>query len=131
MKVKIPYIYLGISYCIILLLSVNILTRKPVCERIHIDEIDRTKNVVSNEEMAIKIVELYENWSEKYKNHEGNNGSNASMEMPYEIEVIYDEQQYEWIVQFQAIVPDGHSILDGYYDIGVRRDNGMLSSIPR
>lgn len=124
MRTKIIYIYLGISYCIILFLSINLIIRKPICDRIHIDDIDRTKDVISDQEMAIKIVELYESWSEKYKNHESNG-------IQYEIEVIYDEQQYEWIVMFQVIVPEGHTVLDGYYDIGVRRDNGMLSQIPR
>lgn len=115
---------LGISWLVILLLSINIFTRDPVCERRHLDEIDKSKDVISSEEMAKKIVEIYERNCEEYKNYE-------SAKAQYAVNVIYFEQQYEWVVQFQAIVPEGQFILDGFYDVGVRRDTGMLSQIPR
>ncbi len=124
MCTEILSICLTVSCVVILFLSQYICKREPVCERIHLDEIDESKDIISSEEMARKIVEIYERNCEEYKNR-------GSDESQYDVNVIYFEQQYEWVVQFQAIAPEGYFVLDGYYDIGVRRDNGMLSQIPR
>lgn len=45
-KLKIIYVGLGISIFMIIFLSVKIDTRKPVCERPHVDDIDKSASCI-------------------------------------------------------------------------------------
>lgn len=123
MKTKILSVCLGITFLINLSLGINIAIRKPVCERVHLDDIDRSKNIITNEEMAKDIVELYIKKQEEYKDYEE--------DLTYEIECFFSEQNYEWVVGYTAIPPEGVYILDGEFAIRVRKDTGMLTQIPR
>lgn len=115
-KLKIIYVGLGISIIMIAFLSVKIDTRKPVCERIHVDDIDRTKDLVPDEEMAKKIVDLY---------HDAMNSPETD-KYDYNVSVYFEEERYVWIVWYDIIIPEGVYLFDGGYGGMVRRDNGMF-----
>lgn len=129
MKIKVLYGSFCVSVCTIIVLSLYIVNREPICERLHLDEIDRTKNIVSDEEMAKDIAELYIRGREKKENYEGEDI--RSLEVTYNVEVIFNEKDYEWIVGYTTIPPEGHYILDGEFAIRIRRDNGMVDPISR
>lgn len=102
-KLKIIYVGLGISIIIIAFLSVKIDTRKPVCERTHVDDIDRTKDLVPDEEMAKKIVDLY---------HDAMNSPETD-KYDYNVSVYFEEERYVWIVWYDIIIPEGVYLFDG------------------
>lgn len=117
MKTKILYCSLCISIIVIVILCQCIETREPVCMRVHVEDIDRTKDIVPNEEIAKKIVELY------FTKKEGGEDSPYN----YNIQVKYDEEKYEWIIGYFIIQSEEHWVLDGDISFGVRRDNGMVT----
>ena len=123
MKTKILSACLGITFLINFSLGINIAIRKPVCERVHLDDIDRSKNIITSEEMAKDIAELYIKKQEEYKNYEE--------DFTYEIECFFDEEKYKWWICYTTIPPEGIYLLDGEFAIGVRKDTGMLTNIPR
>lgn len=108
----------------ILLLSLNLLLYKPVCERMHFDNADRTKNVISNEEIAQKIVEIH-----LYCEDAGI--LRLYEELDYDVDVTYDEQNYEWIVHFSVKGEEGYPVVDSGRTIWIRRDNGRITNVSR
>lgn len=126
MKEKVLFLCLGISFIIIFLLGVNIIVRTPVCNRMHLDDIDRKKDVVSDEKMALEIAELYISERENYMNKVVRTNY-VEDECEYDVEVTFNEQNYEWMVAYKVIQPGGSSfVLDGEFAVRIRRDNGML-----
>ena len=125
MKIKILSVCLGITFLINFSLGINIVIRKPVCERVHLDDINRSKSIITNEKMAKDIVELYIRKKEEYKNYENKLG------LTYEVECFFDEEKYKWWICYTTIPPEGIYLLDGEFAIGVRKDTGMLTNIPR
>lgn len=115
-KLKIIYVGLGISIIMIVFLSVKIYTRKPVCERTHVDDIDRTKDLVPDAEMAKKIVDLYHDAMKRQETDK----------YDYNVKVYFEEEKYVWIVWYDIIIPEGVYLFDGGYGGWVRRDNGMF-----
>ena len=119
MKTKILSACLGITFLINFSLGINIAIRKPVCERVHLDDIDRSKNIITSEEMAKDIAELY---IKKQENNENR------LALTYEVVSFFDEQEYVWVVGYTAIPPEGIYIVDGEFAVRVRKDTGMLDS---
>lgn len=117
-------IYLSISLLLIFLLMLNIYTRKPECNRVHSEYINRNKDVILNEEMAVKIVELY-----LYREDAGILELHRDFE--YDVQVSFDDQKYEWIVRFNAILPNHKILLDGNRTIWIRRDTGIITDFHR
>lgn len=117
-------IYLSISLLIIFLLILNIYTRKPECNRVHSEYINRNKDVIFNEEMAVKIVELY-----LYREDAGI--LELLRDFEYDVQVSFDDQKYEWIVHFNAILPNHKILLDGSRTIWIRRDTGIITDFHR
>lgn len=109
---------------IILLLILNLFFNKPVCERSHFDNADRTMNVIANEEMAQKIVEIH-----LYREDAGI--LRLYEELDYDVDVTFDEQNYEWIVHFSAKMPDGYFAVDSGRTVWLRRDNGRVTNVSR
>ena len=122
MKTKILSACLGITFLINFSLGINIAIRKPVCERVHLDDINRSKSIITNEKMAKDIVELYIRKKEEYKNYENR------LALTYEVVSFFDEQEYVWVVGYTAIPPEGIYIVDGEFAVRVRKDTGMLDS---
>ena len=122
MKTKILSACLGITFLINFSLGINIAIRKPACERVHLDDINRSKSIITNEKMAKDIVELYIRKKEEYKNYENRLG------LTYEVVSFFDEQEYVWVVGYTAIPPEGIYIVDGEFAVRVRKDTGMLDS---
>ena len=118
MKRKILYICLAILMLIDGALVNYILEREPVCDRTHLSDVDRTKDIVPDEETAIRIAEA--NLKTKIS------GWNSHGDIDYQIEVIYDEPSYEWIVIYEVAPPEGKFVLDGTKVLGVRRDYGHV-----
>lgn len=116
--------YLGISFFIIFLLIFNIYTRKPVCNRVHGEYIHKNKDVILNEEMAVKIVELY-----LYREDAGI--LELHRDFDYDVKVSFDDQKYEWIVHFTAILPNHKILLDGSRTIWIRKDTGIITDFHR
>lgn len=120
LKGKVLYAWLIVSLTIIAFLGTYIVKREPICERIHLDDIDRNRNVVFDEEMAKRIAEAYIDsfdeplgWDEDFV---------------YDVKVTFDEVNYEWIVEYLPQAPKGKMVVDGGKTARIRRDNGILSS---
>ena len=113
MNMKFLYACLGVSVFMNIFLGVYTLVNPPVCERIHIDVIDRTKDYYEKEEaarLAAASFGLEEGWETK------ENGV-------YDVEVEENPETYEWIVIFTPKNPE-----DGVETrIGVRRDIGIIT----
>ena len=92
--------------------------------RIHFVDADRSKNAIANAETAQKIVEFY-----LYSEEAGI--LRLYEEFDYDVEVTYDEQNYEWIVHFSARLQDGRYVLDGSRTVWIRRDNGRITNVSR
>lgn len=118
MKRKILYICLGIMMLIDGALGMYILEREPVCDRTHWSDVDRTKDIVPDEETGRRIAEAsFKREKSAWGYHE---------ELDYQVEVTYDELSYEWIVTYDVVPPEGGFVLDGRRIFGVRRDNGYV-----
>lgn len=109
---------------IILLLILNLFLHKPVCERMHFDDADRSKNVIANAEIAQKFVEIH-----LYREDAGI--LRLYEELDYNVDVTYDDQNYEWIVHFSVEPPDGGFVIDGGRTIWIRRDDGRVTNVSR
>ena len=118
MKMKVLYICLGISLFINLALGNYIVKWEPVCEKVHLDDIDRTKDIVPNEKTAIKIADAviesddYWSWEE---------------DITYDVHATFDEYRYEWFVNYHPVIEEGAYWLDGGKNVRIRRDNGMVA----
>lgn len=115
-------IFLILTACSVLLnIALGTYIRKPNCEHVHLDEIDRSKDVIPNENTAEKIAEIF------MKSQEGALAWGEGIE--YGVDVSYDDQNYEWIVYYDANanVEDGYMILDADKKIWIRRDYGIIT----
>lgn len=117
-------IFLFLTLCSVLLniaLGIYLDMREPKCEHIHLDEIERTKNVIPNEKVAEKIAEIFMN------SQEGKLAWGHGIE--YGVDVTYDDQNYEWVVYYDANanVEEGLMILDANKKIWIRRDYGIVT----
>ena len=115
MKRKIIHICLLASFFINVILGSYIVIYNPICEREHLDVVYRSYNWVSNEEMAQELAEaclgLEDDWE-------------LQDNPKYEVEVIFCDSRYEWIVVF---IPRGTE--KGEMKIvGVRRDHGTITN---
>lgn len=72
----------------------------------HLDDIDRKKDVVSDEKMALEIAELYISERENYMNQVVRTNY-VEDECEYDVEVTFNEQNYEWMVAYKVIQPGG------------------------
>ena len=118
MKRKILYICLGILMLIDGALVNYILEREPVCDRAHLSDVDRTRDIVPDAETAIRIAEA--NLKMKIS------GWGSHEDIDYQVEVTYDEPSYEWIVTYEVVPPEGGVVLDGKKVLGIRRDYGHV-----
>lgn len=118
MKRKILYICLSASIFINALLVIHIINMKPSCEHIHYSDIDRTKDIVPDEETARRIAETVLRMR-KY-------AFRLKEEHTYYTEITYNEAGHEWIVNFSLNAPGEYRFLDGGIIVGVRRDNGVV-----
>lgn len=90
-------ILLILTLCSVLMniaLGMELCTRKPNCEHVHLDEIDRTKDVVPNEKVAEQIAEIF------IRSQEDHLTWGRGIE--YGVEVTYDESRYEWMIHYDA-----------------------------
>ncbi len=117
MKNKILFVCLSISILINALLVIHIINMEPPCEHIHYDDIDRTKDIVSDEETARRMAEAVLRMEKS---------AWGLKEDFYYTEIFYNEAGHEWIVYFDLNPPGEVSILDAERIAGVRRDNGMV-----
>lgn len=123
MKSKIPAICLGTSLVLNIGLAGFLIQRGPSCEYTHLNEIDRTKDVIPNEETARKMAEVY--LDDFFYFHK-------DMELPYDAEITFDEAKYEWTVLFYLKEPeDGGMWLDGSWFVKMRRDYGIATDFGR
>lgn len=113
-------IYLIISVFTILFLGVCLETREPKCEREHLDDIDRTKDVIPDAETAKRLVEIF-----FYREDAGIMRMYEHIE--YNVDVDFDEQKYQWIVSFMP----KKLILDANGTAWVSRDKGVIMDISR
>ena len=115
---KFKFLFCGwvLSIFIIIVLCAYIVNREPVCERVHLDEIDRSKELIPDEETAIKIADTIISadkeveWNEKFT---------------YEVRVSFDEETYEWLVMYAPTIP-GKVVFDGGKYIWIRKDSGQI-----
>ena len=117
METKILYACIGISVIAGLFLGFYIMIYKPACERHHVDEIYRDMrsiDEVNSEEGAAEIAAACLNIAYDYE----------SQETPdYDVEVIFNELSYEWIVIFTPKDPEQ----DGTKMAAIRRDFGTVN----
>ncbi len=113
MRIKILYVCFILSFFINVALSIFLLNRKPVCGHVHIDDIDRTKDVIPDGETAIKLAKEKLLYEEDY---------------PYEYTAVFNGPSYEWIVFFQHRECDRYTLLDGEHVLWLRRDYGIVSN---
>ena len=114
MEIKILYVCIGISAIIGLFLGFYIMIYKPACERYHVDEIYRNVNWMNSEEGAAEIAAACLNL--EY--------DSESQEAPdYDVEVIFNELSYEWIVIFTPKEAEQDEIKMA----AIRRDFGTVN----
>ncbi len=113
MKNKILSLWFGLS----LLLIVNIINCKPECERLHLYDVEKGRNIIPDEETAKEIA---------YILVEANSGFEDS-EFYYEAEVSFNEETKEWEVIFSPRTYDGKFILDGEKIVHLNRDSGIVT----
>lgn len=113
-------IFLILTACSVLLnIALGTYIRKPNCEHVHLDEIDRSKDVVPNENTAEKLAEVFIG-SQEGKWIKGRE---------HGIEISYDDQRYEWIISYDPNVnaeEEGTIVLDGGRTVWIRRDYGTV-----
>lgn len=125
MKFKIQYIFFILSIVLNLVMIIYLVTWKPECDRPHLDEINRMKDIVPDEAAAEKIA--------RYSVRAGGSAGDFAMSddeefVVYDADVTFIEQTNEWIVDFTAHSPEGgQMIFDGISLVGVRRDNGYFT----
>lgn len=115
---KFKFLFCGwlLSILAIIALCVYIVKTEPVCERAHLDEIDRSKELIPDEETALKIADAVISvdkdvvWDENYT---------------YEVSISFDEETYEWLVTYGPMVP-GKVVFDGGKYIWIRKDSGQI-----
>ena len=118
MKTGFLYVCFALSFLINMVLSIHLLKREPVCGHVHLDEIDRTKDVIPDEETALRLAKekLIHPMADSFV---------------YEYHVFFNEPSYEWIVFIEARAKDGGFVLDGGDYLWLRRDYGTLSNYRR
>ncbi|MCH5263294.1 MAG: hypothetical protein J1F42_10300 [Lachnospiraceae bacterium] len=126
MKTKILYIGFTLSVVLTLVMVVYLVTWEPECDHVHRGEIeiDRTKDIVPDEVAAEKIA--------RYSLREGGYAGGFSLshedEFVYDASVTFNEQTYEWIIDFDCFSPEGDFVIfEGISLVGVRRDNGYFT----
>ena len=117
MKVKMICVCFAISILVNIMLCINIMERKPVCGNEHMDNVDRTKDVVPDERAARQIAEILLSIGK---------ADGKKDNIIYDCKVIFHEQSYEWIVFFFAKSLDGKDYMDGGQMIWIRRDYGTI-----
>lgn len=116
MKTKFLYLCLGIFTLIIIFMCRHIIKYKPYCEYIHVEEINEIQNRVPDEDVAEKIADVVIEAHCELK--EG---------CTYHKEVTYEEQSNEWKVTYIQVTPDGEYLWETKVEIGINKDNAMLS----
>lgn len=117
METKILYACIGISVIAGLFLEFYIMIYKPACERYHVDEIYRDMrsiDEVNSEEGAAEIAAACLNIVYNPESQEAPD---------YDVEVIFNELSYEWIVIFTPKDPEQ----DGTKMAAIRRDFGTVN----
>lgn len=103
MKTKILFGGWLLSILIIIILGTYIVKSEPKCERKHLDEIDRSKELVPDEETALKIADAIIS---------GDKDVEWDEDFTYEVSVSFDEETYEWLVMYAPTIP-GKVVFDG------------------
>lgn len=116
MKYKILFCGWLLSIFIIIILCVYIVKREPVCEQVHLDVIDRSKELIPDEETALKIADAIISVDKDVEWNE---------DFTYEVSVSFDEEAYEWLVTYGPTMP-GKVIFDGGKYIWIRKDTGQV-----
>lgn len=108
-----------ISFCLIIVLGIYTVKVKPECERVHVDDIDRTREIkYLDDEMAREIANVVMGID---------NVSVGEEDTGYEVEVIFDEQNYEWVVSY---ISKEVMETSGTYEtksVRIRKDNGIIT----
>lgn len=120
MKKKIVYVCLGISFLLNILTVGYILRNKlllDLYEQAHWYHIDRTGNVVPDEETAKRIAEAIIDADELWT---------WDFDEDYETEITFDEETYRWKVAYLPKLPEGMMLVDGDKCIWIRKDNGWV-----
>lgn len=84
-------IYIGLCSSLILniFLVILIVFFEPVCEREHLDTIDKNGNLIDSEEMAVELAYACLNLEYEAK---------APQNAAYDAEAVYHDTGHEWIV---------------------------------
>ena len=114
MKNRITLVCLGISILISVFLCIYDLNYEPVCERPHLDVIDRNRDIIPDGEEAIKLAEICLGLD---------SGGEADITPAYDVEAVFNEMSYEWIVVFtpEDLGEDREKI------VVIRRDSGAIN----
>ncbi|MDE7285265.1 MAG: hypothetical protein K2N55_00255 [Lachnospiraceae bacterium] len=88
------------------------------------EEPDKTKDSVPDEETAKRIAEEYDKESGWYER--------KNQDLDYEVNVIYLEQSYIWVLIYSPKAPEGHAVIDGGGGtVRIRRDSGEVTDDTR
>ncbi len=109
------FLLLGLSFSILLnvYLINDIKYKIPECEKIHTDDIDKSKNVIPTEKAAIKIAKLSIILDEN---------------LEYDIETNFNEVFNEWYVYFN---PRNKDVLDGGWRVRISKSYGIINKVWR
>ena len=117
-KNRILFICLGVAYLIIGILYIYLVKYGLVCERVHINDVDKGRDIIADEETARKIA---------YALVEGKLGFEESKK--YQTEVSFNQRTNEWEVFFHQMTPEGAFVLDAGGVIRIERDSGIVTEI--
>lgn len=120
MKEKILCLCLGISL-ILNIFTVSYIVRNGLLlelyEQAHWYNIDRTQNVVPDEETAKRIAEAVIDADELWT---------WDPDSDYEMEISFEEDTYRWKVAYRPKIPEGMILVDGGKYVWIRKDNGWI-----
>lgn len=116
MKTKILSVLLGLSIMLMTILGIYTVNVQPICKRIHIGKLDRSREIIYlDEEMAREIADLVLGIEKDEEDTD------------YEVETVFDEQRNEWVVRYVPEIEEGS---DGEHEsmtVRIRKDNGIIT----
>ena len=115
MKNKILYACISISILINALLVIHIINMEPPCEHIHYDDIDKTNDIVPDEETARRIAETVLRMEKS--------AWGLKEDYNYYTDITYNEAGHEWIVIFSPKSSES----DKERVVGIRKDRGIIT----
>lgn len=102
-----------ISLGIVFVLIVYMIQVKPECKKTHLDERQLTyAGSLLDEDLARKLADVV---------------IGAEDDSKYDVEVTFDDQSYEWVIDYRIKKVQAGSTASGNKVVRIRKDNGIIT----